>query len=309
VTDTQDLVDEGSRAFADTQPLLNTDGAGESSPIGVNKLSAVSALPPAGVLDPVIDCMITACPERPVSGDHLIVLAQRYRHAGAKPVVFEGLLQGTEHWTRPRPGDVYDQVRLGVLLANRSGALNAIEFSDFMQIMEKVSDELGFSAATTEPYPDMQETLAAAQALDQICARVDVQMGLNVVINDPNLNLAALQALLENEGFMPRPDGKFAWLDQAGRMLFVVSVNVAAPQFAFLLDLPRVPSDSQPYSRMTEKAKLLAAKTNGVVVDDNQRPLSEQGLQSIAQQLDVLYDEMVQAEIPAGSALAIRVFS
>lgn len=292
-------------AFADTQPLIQpVETTAVARPV-----NPIVSAPPAGVLDAVIDCMITARPERPISGDHLIVLAQRYRHAGAKPVVFEGLLQGTTYWTRPRPGDVYEQVRVGVLLANRSGALNAIEFSDFMQIMEKISDELGFSAANTDAYPDMQETLAAAQALDQICARVDVQMGLSVAVPENMFNLSALQTLLESEGLTPRPDGKYAWLDEAGRMLFVVAVNVATPQFSFLLDLPRVPADSQPYARMTEKAKLLAAKTNGMVVDDNQRPLSEQGLQSIGQQLEVLYEEMRHAEIPAGSALAIRLFS
>lgn len=296
-------------AFADTQPLAQALTQPLEKIAVARPVNPIVSAPPAGVLDAVIDCMITARPERPISGDHLIVLAQRYRHAGAKPVVFEGLLQGTTYWTRPRPGDVYEQVRVGVLLANRSGALNAIEFSDFMQIMEKISDELGFSAANTDAYPDMQETLAAAQALDQICARVDVQMGLSVAVPENTFNLTALQTLLESEGLTPRPDGKYAWLDEAGRMLFVVAVNVAAPQFSFLLDLPRVPAESQPYARMTEKAKLLAAKTNGMVVDDNQRPLSEQGLQSIGQQLDVLYEEMRHAEIPAGSALAIRVFS
>ena len=88
---------DNTNAFADTQPLIQPLGA-TAVARPVNPVS----VPPAGVLDAVIDCMITARPERPISGDHLIVLAQRYRHAGAKPVVFEGLLQGTTYWTRPR---------------------------------------------------------------------------------------------------------------------------------------------------------------------------------------------------------------
>jgi hypothetical protein len=54
------------------------------------------------------------------------------RRAGSKPFAIEGLNDATQQWETPAPGQRYRSFQAGVQLANRMGALNEIEFSEFV---------------------------------------------------------------------------------------------------------------------------------------------------------------------------------
>ena len=60
---------------------------------------------------------------------------------------------------------------------------------------------------------------------------------------------------------------------------------------------------------MVGTAKIFAEKLGGQLVDDNRRPLSEPGLASIRRSLEKIVHDMEAHGIPAGGALARRLFS
>jgi hypothetical protein len=47
----------------------------------------------------------------------------------------------------------------------------------------------------------------------------------------------------------------------------------------------------------------------GLLVDDNLRPLTDTGIERIRQQLTQIYGRMESKGVPAGSDLALRLFS
>jgi FtsZ-interacting cell division protein ZipA len=60
---------------------------------------------------------------------------------------------------------------------------------------------------------------------------------------------------------------------------------------------------------MVQLAQALASGLGGQLVDDNRRPLSDAGLASIRRTLEKVFHEMEAHGIPAGGALARRLFA
>eukprot|EP01030_Chromulinospumella_sphaerica_P019836 gene19836-19739_t len=83
-------------------------------------------------LDPLIDVIAVMQLDHQVSGDAALVALPPTRRAGSKPFAIEGLNDATQHWETPAPGQRYRSFQAGVQLANRMGALNEIEFSEFV---------------------------------------------------------------------------------------------------------------------------------------------------------------------------------
>jgi len=279
------------------------DTGAHSADLSSHSINPVALTP---ILDDQVDCLVELQPERPVSGDLLLQITQRLRHAGTKPILFEGLDEVQSCWERPRAGQFYAQIRAGILLANRSGPLNAIEFSDFLTGLEAIASELG----ALPDFPTMASTLGHAQRLDTLCAGWDAQISLNVLLEDAGrYSIEALQSIVSNRGYIARPDGKYLALDAAGQVIFTISLTMQSPQITLLLDVPRANPAAQPFSRMAIAANDLAQALGGSVVDDTLRPLTPQALHEIDVQLQGRYDEMTEAGVAAGSPLALRLFN
>jgi FtsZ-interacting cell division protein ZipA len=75
------------------------------------------------------------------------------------------------------------------------------------------------------------------------------------------------------------------------------------------LDVPRVSGGVRAFERMLELARHLAHALDAVVVDDNRTELTDAGLKLIRQQLKSVHAAMEAHGIPAGGALATRLFS
>lgn len=266
----------------------------------------INPVAPAPILDAQVDCIVELLPERPLSGELLNQIAQRLRHAGSKPVLFEGFQEILHQWQRPQAGQTYPKFRAGILLTNRSGALNAIEFSDFLTGLEAIASDV----SALPDFPAMAKTLAHAQKLDQLCAGWDAQISLNVLLEDAQrYSTEALQSIVSNRGYIARPDGKYLALDIHGQVVFTIGFNLHAPHITLLLDVPRANPQAQPFNRMSIAANDLAQTLGGVVVDDALRPLAVNALAEIEQQLQERYVEMAEAGVPAGSLLALRLFN
>ncbi|KAA0179997.1 cell division protein FtsZ [Cupriavidus gilardii] len=277
--------------------------------------------PRPAVIDPLIDCIVPLHLERKASGDRILPLTGRLRRAGTKQVHIEGLYEPANAWEPVTAGHQYEDLQVAVQLANRGGPLNALEFSEFVNAVEALAESLDASAEL----PDMSETVANARELDGFAAACDVQLGVNVVSDGAPWSAAYVQNVATQDGLVLSRDGTRFTRYQAGpdgiqRALFTLQFGdtnflrddltvKAGSQITLLLDVPQASQAVKPLKTMCEYGDSLAQRMGARLVDDNHRPLTETSFVAIFQQLQALYDKLEARGMPAGSPVALRLFS
>ncbi len=277
--------------------------------------------PKPAVIDPLIDCIVPLHLERKASGDRILPLTGRLRRAGTKQVHIEGLYEPANAWEPVTAGHQYEDLQVAVQLANRGGPLNALEFSEFVNAVEALAESLDASAEL----PDMSETVANARELDGFAAACDVQLGVNVVSDGAPWSAAYVQNVATQDGLVLSRDGTRFTRYQAGpdgiqRALFTLQFGdtnflrddltvKAGSQITLLLDVPQASQAVKPLKTMCEYGDSLAQRMGARLVDDNHRPLTETSFVAIFQQLQTLYDKLEARGMPAGSPVALRLFS
>ena len=76
-----------------------------------------------------------------------------------------------------------------------------------------------------------------------------------------------------------------------------------------LFDVPRVAGGISVFDRAVALARQLAGELDAQLIDDNQRPLTESGINTIRHQLQQLYSRMDDRGIAPGSVAALRLFA
>jgi FtsZ-interacting cell division protein ZipA len=259
-------------------------------------------------VDELIDCIIPLALPAPMRGEKILPAVQMLRHVGNKPVHFVGQCEDGTLDTISR-GNVYTALCAGVQLANRSTALNEIEYSELVARLRQVADELD-----AEPeVPDMSRVISVARELHQFVNEYDAKLSVNIVSKGAPWAINTLLTALERQGFDLRPDGRLVMPDGDGGILFSLSTNVTlasetTSKLTLLLDVPCVASMRDGFGAMIACARMLASRLDGVVVDDANQPLTDEALTQIAEQVATFYDHMEEANVPAGSTRALRLF-
>ena len=170
--------------------------------------------------------------------------------------------------------------------------------------------------------PERQIALDAAAKLDEFGAEVDILVGVNVIaLEQDTFPGTKIRALAEAGGFKLAHDGTFQYFNEHGAVLYTLSNQESAPFSAddmkhltthgltLLFDVPRIPNGLRSFDHMILFARQLADSLKGMLVDDNLRPLTDDGVAKIKQQISTIYAKMDKYGIPAGSARAQRLFS
>ena len=270
-------------------------------------------------LDPLIDVLTPIVLDAPVSGDAALAAMPPTRRAGSKPFAIEGLNEATRQWETPQAGQRYAAFQAGVQLANRTGALNEIEYSEFVVKVQAFADEIN----GTPDFPDMLDEVARARELDQFAGDHDAQLGFTLRAKDSAWSPGYVQQHASRLGFVA---GVIP-----GRMVLPASTPGAPPvlgltfdtqaaladdpaqsalrELTLSLDVPQVHRSEQPFVRMRDAAVALAAAMEGVITDDNGEAIRAEGLDVIGADLEQLYDLLESRDLAAGSPLARRLFS
>jgi hypothetical protein len=270
-------------------------------------------------LDALIDVIAPIGLESPVSGDAVLAALPPTRRVGSKPVAIEGLNASTGRWEFAQAGQRYTQLQAGLQLANRSGALNDIEFSEFIIKIQAFCDALG----GIPDFPDMRQEVARARELDQFASDHDAQLGFVLRAKRAAWSPSYIVQMAARLGFVAG--------SMAGRMVVPASqanqppvlsmgfdtqaaladdpTQSALREITLSLDVPHVDRGERPFARMCEAAMTLARDMDGVVTDDNGVALPPEAMDVIAAELEHLYDTLDQRELSAGSMLARRLFS
>lgn len=282
-------------------------------------------LPPVArrpVMDSLIDVIATIALDGPataVSGDAALAALPATRRVGSKPFAVEGYNLQSLVWEPPAPGHRYGGFQTGVQLANRSGALNEIEYSEFVVKTQAFADAIN----GTPEFPEMPDEVARARELDQFASAHDAQLGFTIRARNASWSPGYIQQTAARLGFVPGV--------LPGRMVLPAAEEGLAPvlvlgydsqaalaedpaqsairDITLHLDVAQVDRAEHPFERMREVATALAQTMEGVVTDDNGQLLTAQTMDVIGTELQTLYDTLEQRDLAAGSMLARRLFS
>jgi hypothetical protein len=270
-------------------------------------------------LDALIDALVPLALDAPISGEMALAHLPGSRRAGSKPMLIEGLDADTGLWQVLQPGQRYSELQAGVQLVNRSGPINEIEYSEFVQKTEAYAEALGASP----DFPDMLEVVARARQLDSQTSPLDAQLNVNLRSNGVAWSVAFVQQLAARQGFVVGAVPSRLVLpasEEAAPPVLVLTVDPQAaladnPQAAAIrectlsLDVPQTAEGVEAYPLFHLTATALATELDATAVDNAGHELSLQAYSAISHELTELYRQLHALDLPAGSAAARRLFS
>ena len=270
-------------------------------------------------LDALIDAIAPIALEAPVSGDAALSAMPPTRRAGSKPFAIEGWNEASQQWETPQPGQRYMAFQAGVQLANRTGHLNEIEYSEFVVKAQAFADAINGSPE----FPEMIDEVARARELDQFAGDHDAQLGFTLRAKNSAWSPGYVQQNAARHGFVPGviPGRLVMPASTAGAPpILVLSFDTQAAladdpaqsalrELTLSLDVPQVHRSEQPFVRMRDAAIALAASMDGLIADDNGDGIRAEGLDVIGSDLEKLYDILEARDLAAGSPQARRLFS
>src|SRR6185369_7146832 len=167
----------------------------------------------------------------------------------------------------------------GVQLANRTGALNEIEYSEFVVKVQAFADAINGSPE----FPEMLDEVARARELDQFASEHDAQLSFTLRAKNAAWSPGYVQQNASRLGFVAGA--------MPGRMVLPVDTPGMPPaiglsfdtqaamaddptqsalrSLTLSLDVPQVHRSEQPFVRMRDAAIALAASMDGIITDDN----------------------------------------
>lgn len=285
--------------------------------------SAMPSLPPvkrgAPRLDALVDAIATISIDGPMSGDHILLHVPTSRRAGSKPMLIEGLRTDCGEWEQPQAGVIYSELQAGVLLANRTGGLNEIEYSEFVQKIQAMADAL--SAAPE--FPDMLDVVARARELDAFASAHDAQLALRLHARGSAWSVGYVLQQAARHGFVPGV--------LPGRLVLPSTEEGAPPiltlhfdaQAAFAedqdqatlrelvlsFDVPQTAVDLAPFKAWCAAGEALSLGMDAMMADDQGHPFSAASFASIEGELTRLYEALAARDLAAGAPSTRRLFS
>ncbi|HEY8880454.1 MAG TPA: cell division protein FtsZ [Roseateles sp.] len=274
---------------------------------------------PSARIDALIDAIATITVEQPVSGELALQHQPGSRRAGTKPLQIEGLNAGTGDWELPTPGQRYSEFQAGLKMANRSGAMNEIEYSEFVQKIQAFADGIGGFVQ----FPDMLDVVARARELDQFAASHDAQLAL----------LLRARGSAWTPGFVQQAASRHGFVAGAlpGRLVLPSNEEGAPPvltlqfdaqaalaedpealslrELTLALDVPQTPQEAEPFALWQESARALSRDLEAEVCDDRGQVLGLHAFAAIDVELKKLYEALAERDLAAGSPAARRLFS
>ncbi len=322
--------------LVDTPPVAHEPAQPASAPLadapaddpGANAAGIDPAIAPAALraprkaaprLDALIDALATVSVESPVSGDHVLPHLPTTRRVGSKVFMIEGLNAETGEWESPVAGQRYSEFQAGVQLANRTGALNEIEFSEFVQRVQAFAE----ATSAMADVPDMLEAMARARELDAFAGQHDAQLAVHLQARGVAWSVGYIQQQARRHGFVPGA--------VPGRLVLSATEEGAPPVLSLAFDpqaalsdqpdlaavrdvtlafdVPQTDPAGSPFKTWQSTAHALAADMDADVVDDDGRPVTADGFAAIGRELETLYAALAARELAAGSPAARRLFS
>ena len=300
----------------DEAALADVDDEALDEPLP-HVLPETHAARPGIAPDPDIECVTLLRPAHPVMSAEI---GSALTSSGAKPMRWLGRRGVGGAW------QLIDAIALGpweelaacLLLANRAGAASRTDIEAFQRQVSDVASDVGAPNARV----DVAAEADRAAELDRFCADFDVQIGLTILKSElGQIAGTRLRGVAEASGFRLNAAGHFEYAnDETGAILYTIqnykqepfSVDnlrrTSTPGIVFLLDVPRVADPVRAFDQMRMVAKRMTQTLDGVLVDDNRRPITDTSLAAIRAQIQSTVTALREAHIDPGGPRALRLF-
>jgi hypothetical protein len=273
-------------------------------------------------IDPLIDAVATLGVETPASGEHVAAHLPGSLRAGSKPFLIEGLNCTSGDWEPVAPGQHYGELQAGVQLASRSGAINEIEYSEFVQILQRFADALG---AMVE-FPDMLDVVARGRELDAFAGQHDAQLAVHLQARSAAWSVGYVVQHASRHGFVPGAVAGRLVLpagEDGAPPIVILSFDPNAalaalagePQHSIVrdvtlsFDVPQTDARFAPFAAWQASARALSLGMDAAIVDDQGQAISVAGFATIGDELELIYASLRERGLAAGSPAARRLFS
>jgi hypothetical protein len=267
--------------------------------------------------DADIECVALLQPGEPVD---TAALADALSRDCAKPVRWLGRRGASAPWQlieATTQGPWHD-VAACLLLANRAGSVSRSDVEAFQTLVSGVASAVGAPHTRIDAAGEADR----AEALDRFCADLDVQIGLTILKSElGQIAGTRLRGVAEAAGFRINATGHFEFSqEETGAPLYslqnykqepftVESLRrMTTPGVVFVLDVPRVADPVRVFDQMRMAAKRMTLTLEGVLVDDNRRPITDTSLAAIRAQVQSTAAALREAHIDPGGSRALRLF-
>ena len=314
--------DAGNESAGRQEPTLPDAGTSVGAASAANltnelRMPALRKL--SARLDPLIDALAPITLEAPVSGEMALSNLPASRRAGTKPFLIEGLNAQTGEWELPIALQRYGEFQAGVQMANRSGALNEIEFSEFVQKLQAFADGVGGMLEV----PDMLDVVGRARELDGFANGHDAQLAVALRANGAAWSVGYIQQMAGRRGFVPGVlPGRLVLpsAEEGAPPVLVLAFDAQAAlaedphissvrEATLSLDVPQTAESAEPFPAWHDAARTLAADMDATMMDDQGRPITLHAFAAIGNDLAQLYRALESHDLAAGSLAARRLFS
>ena len=313
--------DSGYEPPLEVQARIASEVAGEAfappSPLRPVEDRSAAGERQAPQPDPEIECIVSVQPSRPVTAGALGAgLHARF----GQPLRWFGRRGPGLPWQllKSDTGGEFSEIAACLLLANRSGAATAPLLQAFVQAVSDIAAALPAAVYA----PDIAAETARAEALDRICADLDVQIGVTLLKTDGAMIAGTrLRGVAEASGFRLASAGRFDWIQEdTGSVLYALQNYrsdpftadtlraTSTPGAVFLLDVPQVAEPVRVFDQMKLAAKRMAHSLDAALVDDNRRPLDDAAFAAIREQVRSTAAALREVNIEPGSPRALALF-
>lgn len=211
------------------------------------------------------------------------------------------------------------RVACSIQLADRGGAVSRNSLNRFQLAVET----FGLDINGHVEWQGAGDAVANANTLDAFCMEVDKTIGFHLVHGEAGAFTGTkLRGLAEAQGLTLSSTGRFNYLENANSQPSFVMFNRDDHLFSadmlrssvvkgvtFQMDIPHVQQCAEAFNRMVQVARQMEFGLNAVLVDDNNKVLSDIKIEKIRQQLNVIQATMLVRGIVPGSDSALRLFS
>ncbi|MDB5931716.1 MAG: ZipA, C-terminal FtsZ-binding region [Polaromonas sp.] len=294
------------------EPSFDTDS-------GLAMLEQLATPEKKPALDILIDAIAPVTVPVPLPGEAVLAAMPGTRRVGSKPFGIEGLNLSSNEWEFPVAGQRYSAFQCGVQLANRTGALSQIEYSEFVMKSQAFTDAIGGEVE----FAEMQGEVARARELDQFAGVHDAQLRFILRAVKTAWSPGYVQQCAASQGFVPGaiPGRMMLPSSESGHgPILVLGFDpqaamaedpdlTALHEVSLSLDVPQVLRSEKPFARMCEIAIEMATSMDGVIIDDDAIVVRPEAMEAIHADLERLYDQLDARELAAGSVLGRRLFS
>jgi hypothetical protein len=267
----------------------------------------------SAVLSSRVDTIALVLADEPIARAQLEPLLNALQ-SHATPVHVEGLVG--DQWTliEDSPADAWRELRAGLQLASRAGPVAEEEIAAFNETVANFAASINAVSQRESP----AAAAARSRELDAFCAEADIEVAVNLVGRaGATFALARVKALALENGFAETGSGTFVRRGANGAVAMTIRLqdgeakrNTAyATGLTFALDVPHVADPVAVFSDMGALAEDFGRELGGELVDDQRKPLGASGMAAIRRSLEPVVSSMEAHGVPAGGALARRLFS